>query len=297
MNGFLFIGDLFINTSAPGRRIDPDFFSVVKRKLEFSLNLAKDKNLVPVIAGQMFYKTFDIKALTEIILTIKDKGIICLPSKMEWDKKRSVLLSKSTIGILSATGIVRTLLPNDIFTLNIDNKEYHLSSRLDSLDEVRSGTKMLVLRNSEMDDVEKFSSYIDTNRVDLCINAGTKFKNIFSIGDCVWNNIGPVVRAYPENEEFQPSVTEWTPSGGFKSYVVPYEKHVMDHSVLAKNVENQNLVQSDFAKLMKDEMIKLQQENDADLIDTELTDILIQTGASPLVRNHISALRKEIEVE
>lgn len=294
MKGFLFIGDVFINTTAPGRRIDQDFFSTVKGKLKFCMNLAEEKELVPVITGQMFYKTFDIKALTEIIPYIRDSGIHVLPSSMDWNKKKCSLLSKSTLGILSATGILNVLCDDNNLELDIDGSKFVVTGNSDiSID--NNTTKILVMRSPELDEPSKIKSFDTIGNSSIIVNAGTKYKSTVTTKNALWNNIGPLVRAYTDNEEFAPTIHEWTPNNGFKEYVVPHEKHVMDHTAVAKNVEDQNLVKSDFAKLMKEEMLRLQQENDTDLIETELTEILISTDSSPLIKNQIEELQKKVE--
>jgi hypothetical protein len=302
MNGFLFIGDLFLNTSSPGRRIDDDFLSVVLNKVKFSMDLAKDKGLLPVFTGQSFYKTLDVKVLTEIIPILKDSGAYFLPSTIEQDSKTRLLIPKSTLAILKATDIVNTIDHLNPLTIDINGNKCSLHSSNSGIlfekTSKLSSFNFLLMRNPNIEEKEQIDDLYDFSGINMIINSGTKIESDeFTINDHKWKNIGPSVRIHLDSEELAPKVFEWSPENGYKEYILPHNKHVMNHNALTKNIDDQNLVKSDFALMMREEMTRLEQENDADIIETELTEILISMDSSIKIREQIYNLQKEVEME
>ena len=303
MNGILFIGDLLLNTSAPGRRIDDDFLSAVLNKLQFSLDLCKEKNLVPVIVGQAFYKTFDAKVLTEVIPLLKGANAYFLPSLVDSDPKLNPgeLIKKSNLGILSLTDTVNVIDSENPLIVNINGKTcglyYSNNGKAFEKSCESNDVNILLLRHTGCDDLELVNTISDFSDINLVVNAGTRHEsNEINANNLIWKNLGPSVRVHLESEENSPKVFEWNPIDSFKEYILPHNKFIMNHDVRAKNIEDQNLIQSDFAQMMKEEMIRLEQENDSDLIETELTEILVKKGSSSMIREQINLLQKEVEI-
>ena len=302
MNGFLFVGDLFLNTTSPGRRLDKDFLSVVKEKIKFITSLSEEKNLIPIVLGQSFYKTLDLTVLTEIVPLLKDKGFYFTPSKLEWDVKKDILVKKSTLGILAATGIVNIIDYNNPLSIEINGEKHCLSMNNQGKEfKNKSGESkknILLMRNPSLDNKESIEEIVSFEGIDAIVNSGTISSNDeYIVNNRSWKNIGPVVRLKEDSEDCKPRVFEWTPDAGFCEFVVPHSLHIMDHSALPQNLRNESLVKSDFALMMKEEMIRLEQEDDADLIETELTEILISMDASLSIKDRISDLQKEVELE
>lgn len=301
MNGVLFIGDLLINTSAPGRRIDDDFLSAVITKLTFALNLCKEKELVPIIVGQAFYKSFDVKVLTEIIPVLKESGAYFLPSMVDSKGSIESVLPKSNLGILLATDTVNIIDNENPLSLIIKNQKcnFHSSNTGNKFQASLEDSKInvLLLRQPNIESEDQINEMSDFQNIDMIINAGTRLEgNEILSNNKTWKNIGPSVRTHLESEEYSPKVFEWNPTTGFKEYILPHNVHVMNHNAITQNIEEQNLVKSDFALMMKEEMIRLEQENDSDLIETELTEILISMDSSIEIKDQISALQKEVEM-
>lgn len=302
MNGILFIGDLLINTSAPGRRIDDDFLMAVKNKIKFALNLAKEKELQPVVVGQAFYKSFDVKVLTEIIPLLKDNNVYFLPSLVDQNSKSEEILSKSTMGILEATGIIKIIDSHNPFEIDINGSKcaLHFSNNTKKFEEVslRNEINILLMRHPLFSDKETIDNNSGFNNIDIIVNAGTKKENDeFITNNKRWKNLGPSVRIHTESESFSPKVFEWNPNSGFKGYILPHQKYVMNHDAIISNEQQEKkLIESDFAKTMKEEMDRMDKEDDVGLIESELSEILISKNASLEIREQISVLQKEVEL-
>lgn len=291
MKGILFIGDLNFNASSPGRRVDESYFETITRKLTYCLTLCEQKELIPVICGKLFYKSFDIKVISEVIYLLKGKGIYAFPSNLEWDINNQRVIPKSTMGLLNAADIVKAIDISKGVFLDVDGEEIFIGK-----ESVTKQSKLSFsvsnLINTDKDIIEH---QVQNNDFTYFINANAKKRFVSTVSGKDYINLGPVSRLTLESEMLTPCVTEWTPKNGFKEYVVPHETHIMDSRAVTENIDKQDIKQSDFAKLMKEEMLRLEQENDKDIIETELTEILIDRNSNSGIRNLIISLHQEVE--
>src|ERR1700736_2930820 len=68
MKGFLFVGDPHVSSKRPGRRID-DYVASVIGKLRLAGEIARERDLVPVILGDLFHRARenDLPLLSQLL--------------------------------------------------------------------------------------------------------------------------------------------------------------------------------------------------------------------------------------
>lgn len=107
-DGILFIGDPHIASFAPGHRKD-EYTETVLGKLDFSIDLAKRRNLLPVILGDLFHvpRNNPNSLIVELILLFKP--VVPWVLLGNHDKHEARFTSDVSMAILEASGAIRLL--------------------------------------------------------------------------------------------------------------------------------------------------------------------------------------------
>ncbi|WP_338924240.1 hypothetical protein V0M98_32025 (plasmid) [Pseudomonas silesiensis] len=101
LSGFLVIGDPWLGSPRRvGRADDP--WEASFSKLEQAIKLAKEKNLLPIIVGDMLHETRDIGQLLPIINLLSGARALLMPHSTRWQES-------SIAAILKAAGIVQVV--------------------------------------------------------------------------------------------------------------------------------------------------------------------------------------------
>lgn len=113
-DGILFIGDPHQASKAPGRRLDELFFETVAGKIEQSLVIAKERNLIPVFLGDFFDRDDDTDGamLVRTIKALRVGGHTPWTLVGNHDKRRTVLTEDTGLAVLLATGLLMRM-PNN----------------------------------------------------------------------------------------------------------------------------------------------------------------------------------------
>lgn len=99
LSGFLVIGDPWLGSPRRVGRAD-DAWAASFSKLEQGVKLAKEKNLLPIIVGDMLHETRDIGQLLPIINLLSGARALLMPHSTRWQES-------SIAAILLAAGIVQ----------------------------------------------------------------------------------------------------------------------------------------------------------------------------------------------
>lgn len=84
--GILCIGDPCLGTRRRVGRVD-DTWASSFAKLEEALSIAKERNLLPLIAGDLLHESRDIGQLLPIINLLKQNKAILIPRKSRWQER------------------------------------------------------------------------------------------------------------------------------------------------------------------------------------------------------------------
>lgn len=105
--GFLFIGDPHVSSKPVGRRKD-DFLSSVLGKLSYCAQLCRDRNLYPVVLGDLFHRNDDNKLAMLARLTAVLQSFPVPPLVLEGnhDKEQDSLSDADALTLLAMTNVV-----------------------------------------------------------------------------------------------------------------------------------------------------------------------------------------------
>lgn len=102
--GILSIGDPCLGTKRRVGRVD-DTWASSFAKLEQALSIAKERNLLPLIAGDLLHESRDIGQLLPIINLLKQNKVLLMPRKSRWQERSEGHIA----AILSAASISRVV--------------------------------------------------------------------------------------------------------------------------------------------------------------------------------------------
>ena len=119
-NGFCWIGDPHVSSVKPGTRNDRDIISTSVGKLDQSVAIANEKNLIPLIAGDLFDINDDTKALllTRLIRSLnkcKHKAYELLGNSH--DKTEVTLTDDAALAILREAGTLNVIEKSGFFLI------------------------------------------------------------------------------------------------------------------------------------------------------------------------------------
>lgn len=109
-DGLLFIGDPHVCSKKVGRRKD-DYLQSVLEKLAYCAQLCQDYNLMPLISGDLFHRSYDnsLKMLTRLTRVLKTFPTAPLVLDGNHDMALMELSDDDALALLSEAGTVRTV--------------------------------------------------------------------------------------------------------------------------------------------------------------------------------------------
>jgi hypothetical protein len=114
-NGAMVIGDPWLGSPRRVGRVD-NAWDASFAKLEQALSLAKERNLMPIIVGDMLHESRDIGQLLPIISLLNGTRALLMPRNSRWQEQSASHIA----AILKAAGVVQVVGASaDKFQLNI----------------------------------------------------------------------------------------------------------------------------------------------------------------------------------
>jgi predicted phosphodiesterase len=109
--GVLFIGDPHVFSGTPGRRLDPCFHATVCRKLSHAARICRERNLYPIILGDLLHKQDDEDARMLVLLAraLREFPVPPLTIVGNHDKKGQELTDANPLLYLGETAQIRLL--------------------------------------------------------------------------------------------------------------------------------------------------------------------------------------------
>lgn len=311
-NGLLFIGDPLLSTTRPGRRKDDDFLGVISEKLLYCLNLAKEKNLQPIILGGLTNRTFEIKVLSRLMEVIKGHNPYVLASKQDFIKGKEELNPNSTAGILSLSGMATVIVHTGLSgIINISNgKNGPLNISLysvmedgvipSSITSISDDCMNIIISRCEVSNGTEESSGTIPHEIDNCalIVSGNN-KLPINCGDEInttWLVPGPLARTESSQDSMEPTVWSWTPGTGLFAHIIPHQASVMDTTGLTSEKIQEVYTNSQFATLLREEARSASSTDESkDLLEEEIKKLLSEKEVRLESREIVYELKKQTD--
>lgn len=241
-SGLLLIGDPHVGSRRPGRRKDASWPGPILAKLEACLRIANDRNLAPVLLGDLFDRAVepDMALKSRLIRILKGFRIRPLANVGNHDMAHTRLSDGDSLAVLGLCDVI------DVVAQSGAVGEYSLDGR-------RLGLGLTPYGQDVPTDVEGFLPGVD--RVawlthhdiafdkaypgavpphaiagcDLVVNGHVhKAQSSILKGGTLWANPGNIARLSVDLIDQEPAVLELRPDGSLVRHVLPHETDVFD---------------------------------------------------------------------
>lgn len=240
-NGFLFIGDPHLDSKRPGRRLDEDFTKTVLKKIEFCIDQASDKNLIPVLLGDLFDRNVVPKRVENQVARILARSKhLPIANVGNHDKKDRLLNDDDSLMSFAISGAMHVCLdagPIGIF--EIEGQRIGLGAS--PYDQPIPTDVTMYFPDVDMviwithHDLAFESPYpgseplIEIKGCRLAINGHMHLaKPPVAVGGTTWFNPGNITRQFLDAIDHEPAVYEFSTKGKLSKIVVPHEKLIFD---------------------------------------------------------------------
>lgn len=225
--GLLFIGDPHVTAVKPSRRLEADFLSVSLGKLTRALAIAQERNLVPIITGDLVNKPYERAVIHDLITALIDVRPFCLPGNHVGNG------TDTTAGILMASRAIRAFSGDSPADIELESGTVRLHGAdhgepiPSSLPQASGVLNVLVTHhNLEFKRGKKYPGMVVPPQVDGCSLAvnghvHTIGESVLS-GDTHWHNPGNLLRMSVDLKDHAPHVLMVTVKDGkFVSEMLP----------------------------------------------------------------------------
>lgn len=259
-NGLLLMGDLMLSGTNPPDRIGGDYFNEIRTKLEYALALAKEKNLLPVLAGTLTLQSFEISVYEYLIRTLLDSS-----STVVTDEKES---EPGTVShLLTSSRVVDSLSTiNPSKAICIQGVPYNLTFKMSlgykvvSLQDVNGKTMLSTI-------VQPFGSQHET----------PLDEHSFALN--------PIARVRFADQSYRPSFYAWTPEGALEAHELPMMQDVFNADTRSAPSNT-----SAFASMLKEETERAAEGKSHELITAEMMKIFTEFGCSAQTMSTVEEL-------
>lgn len=237
-DGFLWIGDPHASSVTPGKRIDTDYGATVCRKLSQAARICREKNLAPVILGDLFERPVETGPgftllLSRLLSVLSEFPVAPWMIAGNHDLAGRKLTGSEALAVIAAAGRVvvaddlhdfgRFVFPGEDgpLTVALWGAPYHcpIPARLESPD---ADLTILVTHHDLA-----FASYPGTlplreiPGVDIVVNGHIHREYpAQQHGRTLWVNPGNITRQSVDYKDYQPAMLSWTPCQGFDKHAV-----------------------------------------------------------------------------
>lgn len=321
--GFLFIGDTHI-ANRPGRRID-DFATAILGKLSQAARIAKERNLIPVHAGDLFNRARenDLQLLSR---TASVLGEFDLPKGMglpvtvgSHDPVETSLTDKEAMQLLANFGLVLPMdKPGKVLTAEFDGVLVNLWVTPAGVPvpysiDAEPGTRNIMMTHHDFDFNGPYPGAHELHEIegcDLMVNGHMhKATQMVLKGRTACHNPGSLARVKIDERKHKPVVSVWTPAHGLSLEAVPithvtdvfdmtgYEAFAADPKELKASLPKGLRLSSFAAKLRSTESLEARRTDDGSVM-VETLDSYFKTFEKPdNLKRYISGLLSEVIAE
>ena len=321
-DGFLFIGDPHISSQRPGRRKDKDFSNRILGKLERSIQIANEKNYVPVILGDLFDRPYEesesIKNRVMRILKKANHKVVCLlgnhcrsNEKLCDDDSITILVSGDAMDLIETSGAYATYeLGGKIIGLGgTPHGEDIPTSVKDAFG--RECDTSIWITHHDLQMERPYPNSIPCHEIEGCklaVNGHMHLtKKLRKEGATTWFNPGNITRQAVDAIDHIPRVFAFTKDGAIEAHEIEHEKDVFDltgrliNSItedISEDVDPNDAIESAFVRLIEVEDAGDMNESDdgsvvRELIEQKLQSTDMKPEQAKRVKAHVLSLLNE----
>lgn len=241
-NGFLFIGDPHLSSRKPGRRKDENFGKTVLGKIEFAIETANQKKLIPVFLGDMFDRPVetDESLKTKLIRILRKAWTKPISNTGNHDINNAVLTDGDSLAVLAETGIIDVVVHSGaVETFLIGDKRIGLGATpygqtppTDARPMFRDADTIVWITHHDVAFENPYPGSMNPFEILGCrmvVNGHMHLrKKPIKVGRTVWLNPGNITRQAIDAIDHVPAVWSLTVDGRFEPIPVPMEKDIFD---------------------------------------------------------------------
>jgi Calcineurin-like phosphoesterase len=244
-DGILFIGDLHLSSTRLGRRLD-DYTEAGLDKLRQCVQIARERNLLPVCLGDLYHRPRDnslvlLSRLTTVLGEFRAPAIgsaVGAPKREEMlllagshDRTESWFTERDADYLLAQNGVLKLIeQPGLVLTLEIGGKLVNLwatpaGCRVPSSVPAEPNTHNIMVTHHDFDFQGMYPGAEELREIkncDMLVNGHmhTQAPMVFR-GGMACHNPGSVMRNTVDLKKQKPVVSVWTPAHGVSLEPVP----------------------------------------------------------------------------
>jgi predicted phosphodiesterase len=240
--GFLFIGDPHLSSRKPGRRKDTNFGKTVLGKIEFAINVANERKLIPVFLGDMFDRAVetDESLKTKLIRILRKAWTKPVSNVGNHDINNVVLTDGDSLALLAETGVIDVIAHSGAFeTFQIGNKRIGLGGTpfgqtppADVRGLFNGADTVVWLTHHDIAFENPYPGSMNPFEIVGCrmvVNGHMHLrKKPIKVGRTVWLNPGNITRQAIDAIDHVPAVWSLTVDGRFEPIPVPTPSDIFD---------------------------------------------------------------------
>ncbi len=271
-SGFLFIGDPHVAERKPGRRKDKDFSSAILKKISQSIDLANDRNQVPVILGDLFdrpkIENESLKTRLARILMKSRHRVVCLLGNHE--RKNASLSDGDTIAYFAATNVIDLISESGAYgqfdfnghRVGLGGTPYGQDIPTDVSGIFHDCNAVVWISHHDLEFEGAYPNSIPTHEIKGCklvINGHMHLqKKPVQKGGTLWFNPGNITRQAIDAIDHIPRVYSLNGTGQLEAIELDYERDIFDltgsfiESIIDDNLEDDDeTLESAFVNLIQ----------------------------------------------
>lgn len=313
-SGLLFIGDPHVSSKRVGRRKDAYLDSVLE-KLRACSALCHERNLYPVVLGDLFHRNDDnnLSMLNDLVEVLQSFPVPPVVLEGNHDKEQSKLTKKDALMLLARTAVVRVACATEVFeTIRIAGRAVNLFMVPYGHDIPREAPELegltIMVTHHDLAFGGAYPGALpltEVRGVMMAVNGhmhGTKPS--VTVGQTVWHNPGNIEPLSVDLADHVPCAWEWTPEFGahkLMPHALPHGADLFDMTGLQVEAGDslqavEQVVQaSEFARELESQStLDAQRTDDASVLLEDLEFALEASSASDATKLLLRNLAKSL---
>lgn len=314
-DGILFIGDPHVSSKRIGRRKD-DYTTSVLAKLSACATLCRDNNLMPIILGDLFHRSYDngLSMLNRLVRVLKEFQVPPLVLEGNHDKGQTSLSDDDALQLLALTGIIDVILvAGAVGTLRIAGQDVMLhavpyGSDIPDFVAEQPGVPQLMITHHDLAFGRTYPGALPLKpiaNIDMVVNGhmhDTKPSAVFA--GTHWNNPGNIEPLSVDLADHLPRAWSWRPGQAFDQlspHDLPHGTDLFDLTGIQVEASDADeavkhvLATSGFATLLQSESsLDAQKTDDASVLGADLETVLGAASASDAVATLLRAMMSQV---
>jgi DNA repair exonuclease SbcCD nuclease subunit len=307
----LVIGDPHVGSRKPGRRKDAAWPSAVMAKLERCVAIANERDLVPVILGDLFDRPVerDVALKSQLIRTLQGFRHRPIVNAGNHDMTHTTLSDGDSLALLGLCDIVDAVaLAGPVATLvmgehrmGIGMTPFGQEIPRDVAGSIAGVSRMAWFTHHDIAFEKSYPGAVPPHPIegcDLVVNGHVhKTQNPVTVGPTRWFNPGNITRQSVDLKDHTPSAWVLGADGAFRPEALPFEPDVFDLTgrlVDAASEAKVAAVESAFVSLLQAQSPgNLKRSDDGSLVREEIEARFEECGTSDAVRAIVRSLLSE----